>query len=83
MEITVEDQGPGIAEADLPRVFEPYYRAAGASACGRRASRLGLAVVKSLVDAHGGEIRAENMAPRHQDDADHSRRSLTLRVGGV
>ena len=44
------------------RVFEPYYRAAGASAkAGGPAS--GLAVVKSLVDAHGGEIRAENVAP--------------------
>jgi signal transduction histidine kinase len=62
VEITVEDQGPGIAEADLPRVFEPYYRAAGASAAAGGLG-LGLAVVKSLVDAHGGEIRAENMAP--------------------
>ena len=45
---------------------------------------LGLAVVKSLVDAHGGEIHAENMAPHGDaDDADYSRRSLTLRVGGV
>jgi signal transduction histidine kinase len=62
VEITIEDQGPGIAEADLPRVFEPYYRAAGASAAAGGLG-LGLAVVKSLVDAHGGEIHAENMAP--------------------
>ena len=62
VEITIEDEGPGIAEADLPRVFEPYYRAAGASAAAGGLG-LGLAVVKSLVDAHGGEIHAENMAP--------------------
>jgi signal transduction histidine kinase len=62
VEITIEDEGPGIAEDDLPRVFEPYYRAAGASAKAGGLG-LGLAVVKSLVDAHGGEIHAENVAP--------------------
>ena len=62
VEITVEDEGPGIAEADLPRVFEPYYRAPGGTRVASGAG-LGLAVVKSLVDAHGGTIRAENVAP--------------------
>jgi signal transduction histidine kinase len=62
VEITVEDEGPGIAAADLARVFEPYYRtAAGARVA--TGSGLGLAVVKSLVDAHGGSIRAENVVP--------------------
>jgi len=62
VEITVEDEGPGIADADRTRIFEPYYRtttgvrtAAGAG--------LGLAVVKSLIDAHGGTIRADNVEP--------------------
>jgi two-component system sensor histidine kinase KdpD len=62
VEITVEDEGPGIAEADLARVFEPYYRAPGGARVAAGAG-LGLAVVKSLVDAHGGTIRAENVAP--------------------
>jgi signal transduction histidine kinase len=58
----VEDEGPGIAETDRARIFEPYYRtAAGARAAG--GTGLGLAVVKSLVDAHGGTIRADNVAP--------------------
>ena len=49
----MEDEGPGIAAADLARIFEPYYRApAGARTAG--GAGLGLAVVKSLVDAHGG-----------------------------
>jgi signal transduction histidine kinase len=62
VEITVEDEGPGIAEADLTRIFEPYYRtAAGARAAG--GAGLGLAVVKSLVDAHGGTIHAGNVTP--------------------
>jgi signal transduction histidine kinase len=60
--ITVEDEGPGIADADRARIFEPYYRTAAGvrTAAG---TGLGLAVVKSLVDAHGGTIRADNVTP--------------------
>jgi signal transduction histidine kinase len=62
VEIVVEDEGPGIAEADRARIFEPYYRtAAGARVAG--GTGLGLAVVKSLVDAHGGHIRVEGVTP--------------------
>ena len=62
VEITVEDEGPGIAETDRTRIFEPYYRtAAGARTAG--GAGLGLAVVKSLIDAHGGTIRADNITP--------------------
>jgi signal transduction histidine kinase len=62
VEITVEDEGPGIAEGELTRIFEPYYRTtAGARTAG--GAGLGLAVVKSLVDAHGGSIRADNVTP--------------------
>jgi signal transduction histidine kinase len=62
VEITVEDEGPGIAEDDRARIFEPYYRtAAGARTAG--GTGLGLAVVKSLIDAHGGTIRADNIVP--------------------
>ena len=62
VEITVEDEGPGIADADRARIFEPYYRtAAGARTAG--GTGLGLAVVKSLIDAHGGTIRADNVVP--------------------
>jgi signal transduction histidine kinase len=62
VEIIVEDEGPGIAEADLPRVFEPYFRTADGARVAA-GTGLGLAVVKSLVDAHGGTIRAENIMP--------------------
>jgi signal transduction histidine kinase len=62
VEITVEDEGPGIADADRAHIFEPYYRTtAGVRTAG--GAGLGLAVVKSLVDAHGGEIHAENVTP--------------------
>lgn len=52
--ITVRDEGPGIAAADLPRVFERFYKAEHS----RTSSGvgLGLAIVKHLVRAHGGAI---------------------------
>jgi signal transduction histidine kinase len=62
VEIVVQDEGPGIAETERERIFEPYYRtAAGARAAG--GTGLGLAVVKSLVDAHGGRIHVEGVVP--------------------
>lgn len=52
--ITVEDSGCGIAEDDLPHVFERYYR--GRTARERRGSGLGLPLVRAIVQAHGGWI---------------------------
>ncbi len=63
VEVTVEDDGQGIPPEALPRVFEPYYRAPGASETARGAG-IGLAVVKSLVDAHGGSIQVESAPMR-------------------
>ncbi len=54
IEIIVEDNGYGISPKDLPHVFDRYWRSKSAS--GIRGTGLGLAVVKSLVDAHGGEV---------------------------
>jgi two-component system sensor histidine kinase KdpD len=59
--VEVEDEGPGVAAADLVRIFEPYYRAPSTARL-ERGTGLGLAVVKSLVEAHGGTIRAERAA---------------------
>jgi signal transduction histidine kinase len=53
VEIAVADDGPGIAPEDLERVFERFYRGP------RGNSGLGLAIVRELVRAHGGTIRAE------------------------
>jgi two-component system sensor histidine kinase MprB len=57
-EVTVRDHGPGIAQADLPHVFDRFYRAP--SARGLPGSGLGLAIVKHVADAHGGTVVAES-----------------------
>ena len=57
-ELTVRDRGPGIADADLPHVFERFYRAT--SARGMPGSGLGLAIVRQVAEAHGGTVTAES-----------------------
>jgi two-component system, OmpR family, sensor histidine kinase MprB len=56
--VSVRDHGPGFADADLPRVFERFYRAEGARAM--PGSGLGLAIVRQAAEAHGGEATASN-----------------------
>ena len=56
-ELMVRDHGPGIAAADLPHVFDHFYRAA--SARGVPGSGLGLAIVRQVAESHGGTVRAE------------------------
>jgi two-component system sensor histidine kinase MprB len=56
--LEVRDHGPGIDEADLPYVFERFYRSAAAR--DRPGSGLGLAIVAQVVSSHGGDVRAEH-----------------------
>ncbi len=57
----VTDDGPGFLPGTIERVFERFFRADAARAGG--GSGLGLAIVRELARAHGGEARAENVAP--------------------
>jgi two-component system sensor histidine kinase BaeS len=57
--VTVDDDGPGIAPADLPHVFERLYVAGHRPTRRESGSGLGLAIVRELVEAMGGEVRAE------------------------
>jgi two-component system, OmpR family, sensor histidine kinase KdpD len=57
--IEVADAGRGIPADALPRVFEPYYRVPDAAGSAH-GTGIGLAVVKALVEAHGGTVRVES-----------------------
>jgi len=59
-EVEVRDHGPGIAESDLPYVFDRFYRAP--SARGLPGSGLGLAIVRRVAETHGGSVVAERAA---------------------
>jgi len=57
-EVAVSDSGCGIAPEHLPRVFDRFYRAE--SSRGADGAGLGLALVKSIVDLHGGSVRIQS-----------------------
>ena len=71
-ELSVRDHGPGIPEADRPKVFDRFYR--GATARGRPGSGLGLAIVRQVAETHGGTITV------HEGAGGGSRFVLTLPV---
>ena len=58
--VTVADTGEGISADDLPQVFERFYRVDPSRARTTGGAGLGLTIVKQLVEAHGGVIRAES-----------------------
>ena len=59
-QLVVQDTGAGIASADLPHIFERFYRADRARQNEDGASGLGLAIAKSIVEAHGGVLNVES-----------------------
>jgi signal transduction histidine kinase len=62
IEITVDDEGPGIPEPELSRVFEPFYRVEDSRSRETGGVGLGLAIAYSIVQAHGGQITLTNRA---------------------
>jgi len=70
--LEVGDEGPGIADADLPHVFERFYRSTEAR--GRPGSGLGLAIVRAAAERHGGTVSAGR--------SEHGGARLTMTVPG-
>ena len=56
--VRVRDHGPGVAEADLPYVFDRFFR--GTNSRGRQGSGLGLAIVRQVTEQHGGSASVAN-----------------------
>jgi signal transduction histidine kinase len=74
VEISVEDTGEGIPAEDLSNVFERFYRVDKSRARATGGAGLGLAIAKSLVEAHGGRIEVRS------EEGKGSRFSFTLPV---
>lgn len=58
--VAVVDTGEGVSEKDLPLIFERFYRSDESRAADTGGSGIGLAIVKSLVESHGGSVFAEH-----------------------
>ena len=73
MTVTVEDNGPGIAEADLPKIFDPFFTTKEVG----KGLGLGLSISYNIIHDFGGSIRAENRSPGN--DGGGARFVVTLR----
>ncbi|HEV7664338.1 MAG TPA: HAMP domain-containing sensor histidine kinase [Chloroflexota bacterium] len=58
--LSVADRGPGVPPQQAHRLFEPYYRAPATAGLGKDGVGLGLSIVKSIVEAHGGLVGVES-----------------------
>ena len=62
LRIVVEEEGPGIADGDLERVFEPFVRIEASGSRDTGGSGHGLAIARSIVRGHGGDTVLANRA---------------------
>jgi two-component system, OmpR family, sensor kinase len=61
IELSIQDNGPGIPEEDLPHVFDRFYRVESSRARKYGGAGLGLSITKTIVDLHGGLLRADTV----------------------
>jgi signal transduction histidine kinase len=59
--IIVRDAGPGIPEAELERVFEPFYRLESSRNRDSGGSGLGLSIARDIAQSHGGSLTLRNL----------------------
>ncbi|TVR45809.1 MAG: GAF domain-containing protein [Planctomycetota bacterium] len=62
--ISFRDSGIGIAEADLPNIFDPFTRVSSAETLGREGTGLGLSISRALVELHGGSLSVRSEVGR-------------------
>ncbi len=78
--VSVADQGMGLVEEDLEKIFDKFYRSA--NAVNRQGAGLGLPIAKRIVESHGGKIWAElpikNPSPESADSGNQSPGSLFI-----
>jgi signal transduction histidine kinase len=74
--LEVSDDGPGIPDSEVPRVFERFYRADSARSSSDGGAGLGLAIARWIVELHGGDIRVARNEP-------HGCRMIATIPGGV
>ncbi len=60
LEIRIQDEGPGLPQAELEKVFEPFYRVEGSRSRETGGTGLGLTIAKSVAEAHGGRLVLQN-----------------------
>ena len=60
LEIAVSDTGPGIPPEELAQIFERFHRLDQSRSRDSGGTGLGLAIARAIVEAHGGQIRAES-----------------------
>ncbi|MDY0282538.1 MAG: ATP-binding protein [Salinivirgaceae bacterium] len=58
--VTIFNTGPGVAEAEIPRVFDQFFRVEKSRSLQHGGSGLGLAIVKRIIELHGGKIKFES-----------------------
>jgi signal transduction histidine kinase len=62
LQIAVSDDGPGIPEDEMEKVFEPFYRVEGSRNRNSGGSGLGLSIARNIAQAHGGSVKLHNRA---------------------
>jgi signal transduction histidine kinase len=62
LEIRIQDEGPGLPQSELEKVFEPFYRVEGSRSRETGGTGLGLTIARSVAEAHGGSLVLRNRA---------------------